>query len=88
MRKRRRLQWRTQYPLSKRMVRHLRRARWAFVAFSLFELTAFSLALTGEQPSTWTLIWTGFGTVYFPLVLLMTHRLLRKDSRVRASREE
>lgn len=87
MRTRRRMQWRTRYPLSERTARHLRRSRWAFVAFFLLELTAFTLALTEEQPNAWTLTWTGASTAYFPLMFLLVHRLLRKDSRSRASRE-
>ncbi len=49
--------------------------------------TLFALTLTEEEPSAWTLTWTGVGAVYFPLLFLMAHRMLRKDSRARASRE-
>ncbi|GCD47525.1 hypothetical protein GKJPGBOP_07295 [Streptomyces paromomycinus] len=80
------MQWRTRHPLPDRMVGRLRWARRAFVAFFLLEAVSFALTLTEEQPSAWTLTWTGIGTVYFPLLFLMTHRLLRKDSRARASR--
>ncbi|MEU6963636.1 hypothetical protein [Streptomyces chrestomyceticus] len=54
----------------------------------LLETTLFALTLTEEEPSAWTLTWTGVGAVYFPLLFLMAHRMLRKDSRARAPRED
>lgn len=87
MRTRRRVQWRTQYPLPERTVRVLRPVRLLSAVGFLLETTLFALTLTEEEPSTSTLTWTGIGAVYFPLLFLLAHRMPRKDSRARASRE-
>ncbi|MFG2600760.1 hypothetical protein ACIQUY_16260 [Streptomyces sp. NPDC090231] len=45
--------------------------------FSVLELGVFVMTLTERHPSTWTLVWTGFGTIFFPCMLLRTWRQLR-----------
>lgn len=78
-----RMQWGASYPLSERIVRQHRRARWGFAAFGIFELVGLVIALTEDHPSMWTVTLTGVGTVFFPFMLLVTQHQLRKDGRIK-----
>lgn len=76
------MQWRTRYPLPPWTVRLLRWGRWMFLAFGMLEPAVFIMTLTEEHPSTWTLIRTGWGTVFFPFMFLLAQHLLRKNDRI------
>ncbi|MET9335969.1 hypothetical protein ACFT8V_35480 [Streptomyces griseoincarnatus] len=72
------LQWRTPHPLPERTVKQLRRSRWVFGTFALFESIAFTVTATESRPSAWTLTWMGFVTILSLSMLFLSQHLLRK----------
>ncbi|MFJ4876980.1 hypothetical protein ACIP93_17425 [Streptomyces sp. NPDC088745] len=66
------------YFSAEQTVGQLKFSCWVFVVFAVLELFGFVTTLMERQPSTWTLLWTGVGTVFFPAMLLLARREMRK----------
>ncbi|CAL9619540.1 hypothetical protein SUDANB58_05802 (plasmid) [Streptomyces sp. enrichment culture] len=76
------MQWRARYPLPERTVTQLRCSRWIFAGFTILEAFALVMALTEDHRNTWTVTWTGIGTILFPLMLVGTQHQLKKNERI------
>ncbi|MFE7503621.1 hypothetical protein ACFU5Z_32660 [Streptomyces sp. NPDC057521] len=74
----------TRYFKKEPTTRQLKVQCWGFAIFSVLELAVFVMTLTDPDPSMWTLVCTGFGTIFFPVMLVVAwHQLRKKKTHVK-----
>ncbi|MFR9723461.1 hypothetical protein ACL02R_08825 [Streptomyces sp. MS19] len=61
--------------------RQLTMSCWLFAGFAILEPVVFAQTLADHDPDPWTLTLTGIGTVFFPVMFVVTYRELRRKGR-------